>query len=104
MVTDGLDPVIMLTHSTRPWASDLHHFVADHGGALVRGYAVSPESAVDATYDVLFVDDVTSLLDDPRRARELGSAAAAAARSEHLWVDRIPDLIATYEAAGRSHR
>lgn len=62
MTIDGLDPVIMLTHSTRSWAHDLHQFVADHGGALVRGYAVSPESAVDAAYDILFVDDVTSFL------------------------------------------
>ncbi len=62
MTIEGLDPVIMLTHSTRQWAHDLHQFVADHGGAMVRGYAVSPESAVDAAYDILFVDDVTSFL------------------------------------------
>jgi MinD-like ATPase involved in chromosome partitioning or flagellar assembly len=52
----------MLTHSSRPWARELHRFVADHGGALVCGYAVSQESAVDADYDILFVDDVTSFL------------------------------------------
>lgn len=61
-MNDHMDPVIMLTHSSRPWARELHRFVADHGGASVCGYAVSKESAVDADYDILFVDDVTSFL------------------------------------------
>ena len=55
-------PSIMLTHSARGWAHDLHRFVIDHGGATVRGYAVSPESAAEAEYDVLLLDDVTSFI------------------------------------------
>jgi len=60
MLDEG--PVVMLTHSSRSWAHELHRFLTDHGGALVCGYAVSSESAVEAPYDVLLVDDITSFL------------------------------------------
>ena len=62
MDPDHVEPSIMLTHSTRPWAHAVHRYVVDHGGATVRGYAVSPESATDAPYDVLVLDDITSFI------------------------------------------
>jgi MinD-like ATPase involved in chromosome partitioning or flagellar assembly len=34
----------------------------DHGGAIVRGYVMSPDDALAENYDVLLVDDVTSFL------------------------------------------
>jgi len=52
----------MLAHSARRWAQDLHFFLMDHGGAMVRGYVMSPEAAAAENYDVLVVDDVTSFL------------------------------------------
>lgn len=56
------EPAVMLAHSIRGWAQELHFFLMDHGGALVRGYVMSPEDAVAERYDVLLVDDVTSFL------------------------------------------
>ena len=34
----------------------------DHGGAMVRGYVMSPDDALAESYDVLVVDDITSFL------------------------------------------
>jgi MinD-like ATPase involved in chromosome partitioning or flagellar assembly len=56
------EPAVMLAHSIRGWAQELHFFLMDHGGALVRGYVMSPEDAANESYDVLVVDDVTSFL------------------------------------------
>ncbi len=56
------EPSVALAHSTRSWAQELHFFLMDHGGALVRGYVVSPDDALAESYDVLLVDDVTSFL------------------------------------------
>ena len=56
------EPSVALAHSTRGWAQELHFFLMDHGGALVRGYVVSPDDALAESYDVLLVDDVTSFL------------------------------------------
>ncbi|MFC2176939.1 MinD/ParA family protein [Actinomycetota bacterium] len=56
------EPAVMLAHSIRAWAQELHFFLMDHGGAIVRGYVMSPEDATGEKYDVLLVDDVTSFL------------------------------------------
>ncbi len=56
------EPSVALAHSTRRWVQELHFFLMDHGGALVRGYVVSPDDALAESYDVLLVDDVTSFL------------------------------------------
>jgi MinD-like ATPase involved in chromosome partitioning or flagellar assembly len=56
------EPTVVLCHSTRSWAQDLHFFLMDHGGAVVRGYVMSGDDALAETYDVLLVDDVTSFL------------------------------------------
>ncbi len=56
------EPAVMLAHSIRGWAQELHFFLMDHGGAIVRGYVMSPEDAMGEKYDVLLVDDVTSFL------------------------------------------
>ncbi len=56
------EPAVMLAHSIRGWAQELHFFLMDHGGAIVRGYVMSPEDATGENYDVLLVDDVTSFL------------------------------------------
>lgn len=56
------EPSVMLAHSIRGWAQELHFFLMDHGGAMVRGYVMSPGDATAEKYDVLLVDDVTSFL------------------------------------------
>jgi MinD-like ATPase involved in chromosome partitioning or flagellar assembly len=56
------EPSVALAHSTRGWAQELHFFLMDHGGAIVRGYVMSSDDVVAESYDVLIVDDVTSFL------------------------------------------
>lgn len=56
------EPIVALAHSQRGWAQELHFFLMDHGGAMVRGYVVGPEDAFGENYDVLIVDDITSFL------------------------------------------
>jgi MinD-like ATPase involved in chromosome partitioning or flagellar assembly len=59
------EPIVVLAHTVRDWAQDLHFFLMDHGGAIVRGYVMSPDDALAESYDILLVDDVTSYL-NPR--------------------------------------
>jgi MinD-like ATPase involved in chromosome partitioning or flagellar assembly len=56
------EPTVVLAHSFRGWAQELHFFLMDHGGAIVRGYVMSPDDALSETYDVFMVDDTTSYL------------------------------------------
>jgi len=53
---------IAIAASGREWALGLHRFVADHGGARVRVRVMHPEQALEESYDVLVIDDVTSFL------------------------------------------
>lgn len=53
---------IAIAASAREWALSLHRFVADHGGARVRVRVMHPEQALEESYDVLVVDDITSFL------------------------------------------
>ncbi|HEX6678317.1 MAG TPA: hypothetical protein VF486_25280 [Actinomycetes bacterium] len=48
--------------SHRPWAQSLFGYVADHGGARVRKRVLSDEDALEGDYDVLVVDDSSSVL------------------------------------------
>ncbi len=48
--------------SSRDWAERLHRFTTDHGGARVRARVMRPEDALTEEYHVLFVDDITSFL------------------------------------------
>lgn len=55
-------PELAIVVSPRDWAEDLHRWVADHGGALVRARIVGAHDALDEGYDVLVVEDLTSFL------------------------------------------
>lgn len=48
--------------SHRPWAQSLFGYVADHGGARVRKRVLSDEDAIEGDFDVLVVDDSSSVL------------------------------------------
>jgi MinD-like ATPase involved in chromosome partitioning or flagellar assembly len=48
--------------SHRPWAQSLFGYVADHGGAVVRKRVLSDEDALEGDYDVLVLDDSSSVL------------------------------------------
>lgn len=56
------DASIAIAASGRDWALGLHRFVADHGGARVRVRIMHPEQALEESYDVLVIDDITSFL------------------------------------------
>jgi MinD-like ATPase involved in chromosome partitioning or flagellar assembly len=55
-------PEVAIAVSPRDWAERLHRFIADHGGARVRARVLDGREALDETYAVLVVDDLTSFL------------------------------------------
>lgn len=75
-MTELRDPAIVLANSSRSWMHQLHFFVVDHGGALVAGYALSPEDVRSAGADILVIDDTCSFL-SRRLVDELHGAGTA---------------------------
>ncbi|MFN2555588.1 MAG: CpaE family protein [Nitriliruptorales bacterium] len=65
-----LEPEISIVVSPRDWAEQLHRFVADHGGALVRARVLDAREALEDSYTVLVAEDLTSFL-TPRLVDEL---------------------------------
>ncbi|MGF1616993.1 MAG: CpaE family protein [Acidimicrobiia bacterium] len=57
-----MGPEIGLAASTRDWSDRFHRFLLDHGGGTVRSRIMSPAQAVSSQFDVLFIDDVCSFL------------------------------------------
>lgn len=53
---------IGLAASARDWSDRFHRFLLDHGGGTVRIRVMSPAEAVSSPFDVLFIDDVCSFL------------------------------------------
>lgn len=105
------EPAVMLTHSPRGWAQQLHLHLMDHGGARVAGYVVSASDTLSEAYDVLIADDVASFL-TPRvvgdvRRRGAGivgvfdpgeADGAGKQRLAELGVDDVVPLDAGVEA------
>lgn len=56
------EPTVLLAQTLRPWARDLYAHVVDHGGLVLRGYALTAADAIEEEVDVLVVDDVTSFV------------------------------------------
>lgn len=61
---------IAIVVSPRDWAERVHRFAADHGGARVRARVLDAREALEADYDVLVAEDLTSFL-TPRLIDEL---------------------------------
>ncbi len=57
-----MGPEIGLAASAREWSDRFHRFLLDHGGGTVRSRVMSPAQAVSSQFDVLFIDDVCSFL------------------------------------------
>lgn len=57
-----MGPEIGLAASARDWSDRFHRFLLDHGGGTVRSRIMSPAQAVSSQFDVLFIDDVCSFL------------------------------------------
>lgn len=70
----GPEPVIAIAGSQRAWASELLRFLSDFGGARLKGTVLTAGEALEAGYEILIIDDITSYL-SPRlveRVRESG--------------------------------
>lgn len=57
-----LEPVVAMAATPREWGQALHRYIADHGGARLRGTVLHPDDALAEDYDVLVADDATSFL------------------------------------------
>jgi MinD-like ATPase involved in chromosome partitioning or flagellar assembly len=106
--------------SHRPWAQSLFGYVADHGGARVRKRVLSDEDAIEGDYDVLVVDDSSSVLTrrvvqelhhrgrrvlavhgagDQRAPEALRSLGVDATAEDDAGPERLVDLIAALAPA-----
>ena len=65
-----MTPDIALAASAREWPDRLHRFLLDHGGGRIVDRVMSAEQAVDASFDVLLIDDVCSFL-SPRLVKDV---------------------------------
>ncbi|MDP8962265.1 MAG: hypothetical protein M3N32_11710 [Actinomycetota bacterium] len=65
-----LEAEISIVVSPRDWAEQLHRFVADHGGAIVRARVLDAREALEDAWTVLVAEDLTSFL-TPRLVDEL---------------------------------
>ncbi len=57
-----MGPEIGLAASSREWSDRFHRFLLDHGGGTIRIRVMSPSQAVSTQFDVLFIDDICSFL------------------------------------------
>lgn len=66
-----IEPRVSFGASQRRWVTDLMRHVAEHGGLNVIGTVFSQDDALELDYDVLLIDDVSSVL-TPRLVDRLG--------------------------------
>ena len=66
-----MEPRVSFGASQRRWVTDLMRHVAEHGGLNVIGTVFSQDDALALEYDVLLIDDVSSVL-TPRLVDRLG--------------------------------
>lgn len=57
-----MGPEIALAASAREWPDRLHRHLLDHGGGRVATRVMGPEQAIEATFEVLLIDDICSFL------------------------------------------
>ena len=73
MATLRVEPVVCFGSSQRSWVTDLISYVSDHGGMRVVGTVLTQDDALAMAYDVLVIDDVSSVL-TPRLVDRLHAA------------------------------
>jgi MinD-like ATPase involved in chromosome partitioning or flagellar assembly len=79
MTSTRLEPAVCVGSSQRPWVTELINHVSDHGGMRVVGTALTQDDAFRRSFDVLLVDDVSSVM-SPRfvsRMRNTGRLVIA---------------------------
>ncbi len=69
----GPEPVIAIAGSQRSWAAELVRFLSDFGGARFMGTVLTARQALESTYEVLLIDDITSYLSPRLIERVRGS-------------------------------
>jgi len=62
MATTRVEPAVCFGSSQRSWVTDLINYVSDHGGMRVVGTVLSQDDALEMVFDVLVIDDVSSVL------------------------------------------
>lgn len=72
MARTRVEPAVCFGSSQRSWVTDLINYVSDHGGMRVVGTVLTQDDAVTLEFDVLVIDDVSSVL-SPRLVDRLQS-------------------------------
>jgi hypothetical protein len=62
MATARIEPAVSFGSSQRSWVSQLISYVSDHGGVRVVGTVLTHDDALAMEFDVLVIDDVSSVL------------------------------------------
>ena len=62
MATTRVEPAVCFGSSQRSWVTDVINYVSDHGGLRVIGTVLTQDDAVRLEFDVLVIDDVSSVL------------------------------------------
>ncbi len=73
MATTRVEPAVCFGSSQRSWVTDLINYVSDHGGMRVVGTVLTQDDALGLAFDVLVIDDVSSVL-SPRLVERLHGA------------------------------
>lgn len=73
MATTRVEPSVCFGSSQRSWVTDLINYVSDHGGMRVVGTVLTQDDALGLAFDVLVIDDVSSVL-SPRLVERLHGA------------------------------
>lgn len=101
------DPALAIAVSSREWPDRLRQSLADHGGGRVRLTALSVQDVEEEHHDVLFVDDISSLLSrglvlrEQARGRRVVGVFDPAEPSgrQHLVEVNVDEVIACDEPA-----
>lgn len=62
MAATRVEPAVCFGSSQRSWVTDLINYVSDHGGMRVVGTVLTQDDAIQMAFDVLVIDDVSSVL------------------------------------------
>jgi hypothetical protein len=96
-----IEPAVCLGSSQRSWVTALINYVSDHGGMRVVGTVLTQDDAVAMEFDVLVIDDVSSVL-SPRlvdRVQSLGRVVVGVYGAERGAASRDRLLAAGVDAA-----
>lgn len=96
-----VEPAVCFGSSQRSWVTQLINYVSDHGGVRVIGTALTQDDALAMDFDVLVIDDVSSVL-SPRlvdRLHSLGRVVVGVYDAERGPAARDRVLAAGVDAA-----